>query len=134
MAWTKGGYKLRVRLCGTDPHPHNGSRVIAMWWGREITVGRPRLAKRSHNCGTMYIYPILGPPEFVAFLIKNKCGLFVCEHQMEELKLEDFKAGYSEHRDSQKASDRRYGKRDRTAVRNLNLADLAESQENAHEV
>jgi len=125
--------KFRTRLAAEDPHPYSGSKLVADWWGKEIQVGRPHLACRNHPCGTMYIYQILGPPQLLMILHKNKLGRFVCEHQLGGMRIEHPAPRHTECGDRKEAGEWVNGKRYSRRVQNLNLADLAESQETSPE-
>ena len=75
---------LIVRLASEDPHSITGSEAVSEWWGRNIIVSQPLKPQREHACDPMYVYRILGPPEFIDFLLAlGRCERFACEHCIE---------------------------------------------------
>lgn len=77
---------LVVRLVSEDPHNIVGSECVSEWWGRNIIVSQPIKPKRYHACNPMYVYKILGPPEFIDFLVSlGRRERFACEHCIEYL-------------------------------------------------
>ena len=75
-----------MRLVSEDPHGIPGSELVSEWWGCNIIVSQPVKPKKKHACDPMYVYKILGPPEFVEFLSSlDRRERFACEHCIEWL-------------------------------------------------
>lgn len=73
---------MKVLLVDQNPHPLIGDRnyLYEKWWGREIELGEAVSPARDMPCAARLIWPIVGPPEFVALLRKYGLGTFACVH------------------------------------------------------